>query len=251
MKIYIIYKHTILKTNKSYIGFTTLTMEERLLKHVQNSLDGITTKFYNAFRKYCFYEGVYVADSIKSEMLTTCSSQKDAYDLEEHMINLYDTYKTGYNSIPRGGGGWLIGSLSKEKQKAYFAQLSERSIGNKNPNHSGYTDDEIVDLACVYYKKIGIFGIRQWIMFCKENKYPQSYSKCRFNGEGFQGLMNRMCEKLNVESLQFYKITEEHKKKLSNSNKSSRWLFNTITKEIVKDKNLNKYDFNIWKIGRK
>ena len=108
---YLIYKHTIVNTNKNYIGFTSLTMDKRLEKHILNVECGMKTKFYNAIRKYG-------KDSIISETIDYACTQEEAYDKESFYIEKYDTYKNGYNSTIRGGGGWIIGQLSKEKQKA-------------------------------------------------------------------------------------------------------------------------------------
>lgn len=253
MKIYTIYKHTILKTNKSYIGFTNQTMEKRLSKHIQNASDGISTKFYNAFRKYCFYNGVYNKDSISSEILCTCKNQEMAYELEEKMIKLHNSYEIGYNSTPKGGGGWIVGYLTKDKQDEYIEKRKKITSGENNPNHSGYTDEDIVDFACKYYKNKGIFVKRKWRLFCKQKGYPQTYSKCRFKGEGFSGLINLMCEKLNVKNLKTYIKTENHKKKLSNANKKNRWICNIKTLETkqIKGKDYYKYDHNVWTLGKR
>ncbi|MFM2394359.1 MAG: hypothetical protein RLZZ546_2341, partial [Bacteroidota bacterium] len=46
MSPFLIYKITICKTNKSYIGYSSLTIEDRFHKHYTNMLYGIKNKFY-------------------------------------------------------------------------------------------------------------------------------------------------------------------------------------------------------------
>ena len=48
---YIVYKHTF-ENNKSYIGYTSLSISKRLNKHMQNAQSGHDTNFYRAIRKY-------------------------------------------------------------------------------------------------------------------------------------------------------------------------------------------------------
>ena len=67
---YIVYKHTF-KNNKSYIGYTSLSISKRLNKHIQNAQSGHDTKFYRAIRKY----GI---SQIKSNVLCECISREEA-----------------------------------------------------------------------------------------------------------------------------------------------------------------------------
>lgn len=242
MKKYIIYKHTIMNTRKSYIGFTSLTMEKRLSKHLKNAQSGISNKFYNALNKY----GI---ESIKSEILVECYNQEEAMDFEEYYIKKYNTYKKGYNSTPRGGGGWIIASLSIDKQIQYLKKRSDVTTGSKNPNYSGYTDDQIVEGGAKFYIENGeIFNIRKWYLYCDKYGYPKSFSKCRFNGEGLNGFKKRICEYLKIDNLNKYTITEDHKKKISISISKRCWITNGVeTKTILKD-DLSKYPN--WYIGR-
>lgn len=242
MRKYIIYKHTIMVTQKSYIGFTSLTMEKRLHKHFLNAQSGIYTKFYNALNKYGM-------DSIKSEVLSECYDQDEAIDLEEFYIKKYDTYRNGYNSTSRGGGGWIIGNLSIEKQIEYLKKRSDVTTGSKNPNYSGYTDDQIVEGGAKFYIENGeIFNISKWYLYCDEYGYPKTFSKFRFNGEGIIGFKKRICDYLKIDNLNKYTKTDEHRKNISISISKKCWITNGIdTKSILKD-DLEKYPN--WYIGR-
>jgi hypothetical protein len=61
--------HTFKETNKSYIGYTGLTLSKRLHKHVTNSQAGHNTHFYKAIRKYGL-------KSIVSKIIFECNSNE-------------------------------------------------------------------------------------------------------------------------------------------------------------------------------
>ena len=241
---YLIYKHTIINTNKNYIGFTSMTMEKRLHKHFTNADFGITTKFYNALRKYG-------RDSIISEIIDYAETQEEAYDKEAFYIEKYDTYKNGYNSTTRGGGGWIIGQLSKEQQESYLRKRSELNTGDKNPNHSGYSDEDIIKTGAELFRDNDyIFNIRLWQRFAKENGYPMTFSKCRFNGEGMNGFRKRICEYLGIEKMEKYKPTKEHREKLSIQQKEMCWITNGVETKRIYKSDKDKFDSS-WYLGHR
>jgi hypothetical protein len=239
---YTIYKHTIADTDKSYIGFTVLTMEKRLQKHFTNAECGIKTKFYNAIIKYG-------RESIISEILDYAESQKEAYEKEAFYIEKEDTYKNGYNSTKKGGGGWIIGQLSLEKQKLYFEKRSDVTKGNRNPNHSGYSDDDIIKFAAEVFKQNDyVFNIKIWYEHAKKNGYPMTFSKCRFDGYGMMGFKRLICEYLQIDELKKYKPSDEHRKKLSENQKEMCWITNG--NETLRIYKKDKFKYEGWEIGR-
>lgn len=244
MKKYLIYKHTIKHTGKSYIGFTSSTLEKRLIKHLQNANSGIKSKFYNALNKYG-------PDSLESEVIAYCEAETEALDLEEHYINYYDTYRNGYNSTKRGGGGWIIGQLSLEAQESYWEKRKLLTTGEKNPRFSGYTDQEIAEAGARFYlENNNIFNISGWFKYSKDNgNFPKTFSKCRFNGEGFEGFKKAICTFLGVDKLNYYKKTEEHNKKIAESQKNLVWINNGKKHLRIKKQEINNYDPEIWKRG--
>jgi hypothetical protein len=234
--IYTIYKHTILKTNKSYIGFTSTTMEKRLHKHLLNAEYGIKTKFYNALRKYS-------KESISSEILCYSFTEEESINMESFYIKLFDTYKNGYNSTIKGGGGWIIGQLSKEKQESYFKKRSELTKSYKNPNYSGFTDYDIIKAGSELFKNNGyVFNISIWYKFAKENGYPMSFSKCRFDGLGISEFKKRMCQYLGISEFVKYKPTKEHRDKLSTSQKEMCWITNGLESKRIYKYQIDEYD---------
>jgi len=97
--MYIVYKLTS-PSNKSYIGVTTRTFEQRLNEHTKRAYldknDHIW--FYQAIRKY----GI---DNFTIEILRNdITDKKVLEDTEIFYINLYNTYNNGYN-MDRGGRG--------------------------------------------------------------------------------------------------------------------------------------------------
>jgi hypothetical protein len=229
---YIIYKITIPDTNKSYIGYTSKTLDERLSKHIQNVEDGIKSKHYNALRKYG-------CDNLIKEIIATANTHEAIKQLECYYIKKYDTYKNGYNSTKGGDGGWIIDQLSQEQQSLYWKKRSELTSGLNNPNSCGLTDDEIIDYGIKYYLQNEIFTIRSWYMFAKENNLPQSFSKNRFGGEGFKGFKKKIAEKLNIPFLESYKRSEEHKAKLSKASSIQKWYNNGVEDIRLTAKNLH------------
>jgi group I intron endonuclease len=100
--MYTLYKHINTITGKSYIGFTSFTMEERWRQHIKLATVPFrrskkTVKFWNAIRKY----GV---DCWKHEVLTMCETAEEARNMERRLIAEENTLVAGYNSTAGGDG---------------------------------------------------------------------------------------------------------------------------------------------------
>lgn len=108
----IIYKHTCIVNDKSYIGFTTRDIETRWCEHVKLSMLGSKFHFHNAIRKYG-------EANFTHEILVEIvgEDEKEMYKLEQEYIKKYDTYNKGYNSTKGGEGclGLLVNEETKEK----------------------------------------------------------------------------------------------------------------------------------------
>jgi len=218
-------------------------MEKRLHKHILNASSGIKNKFYNAINKY-------KVDSIYSEILGYTETQDEAIEKEAFFIEKFDTYKNGYNSTIKGGGGWIIGQLSEEKQKAYFEKRSILNTSDKNPNHSGFTDEEIVIAgAKCYSENNNIFNIKKWYIYCEHFGYPKTFSKCRFGGRSYNGFRESIAKYLGIDKLNNYIKTIEHNKKLSEKNKNKCWITNGFDTICINKTDINNYDSS-WKKGR-
>lgn len=92
---YLIYRHTSKTSGKSYIGYTSKTIEKRLQGHLYDVKHGSTYAFHNALRKYG-------KDDFISEILYICYSKDDAANAEIMLIETYNTYRDGYNETAGG-----------------------------------------------------------------------------------------------------------------------------------------------------
>lgn len=123
MKQGTIYKVTNIINNKSYIGQTT-RFNRRKMEHIRSSNKSIykdyNWPFHKAIRKYGdtnFVWDIIYSGSCNSDLLN---------ELEMLFIDLYETYKKGYNA--NYGGGSNRGCIRSEETKK---KLSEINKGKK------------------------------------------------------------------------------------------------------------------------
>lgn len=125
--MYYIYKHTL--NNKSYIGYTSKTIEERLNEHIANAERGRLYHFQCAIRKYG-----------KENIVTECLEVIDTNDKtlaserEKYWIAYYDTVNNGYNMTEGGTGGntWRNNPNKEETSR----KLSAVWAGRKHTEES-------------------------------------------------------------------------------------------------------------------
>jgi len=92
----VIYKITNIKTDQHYVGKTTKTMEQRLQRHIRESIkENSQTHLHRAMRKYG-------AEHFSIELLEAVS---DASKLDEREIHWISTIKPHYNMTSGGEGG--------------------------------------------------------------------------------------------------------------------------------------------------
>jgi group I intron endonuclease len=114
-----LYKITNLQNNKSYIGWTGRTVEDRWQRHQKDALTyRDNRKFYNAIRKY----GV---ESWKVETLVEVATIDEAKQKEIELIERYDSYYQGYNATKGGDGNNGI-IMSEESNLARSRALKGR-----------------------------------------------------------------------------------------------------------------------------
>jgi hypothetical protein len=247
IKEYKIYKIENIMNNKVYIGYTSLSINKRLHKHYTNSLYGKKSKLYDSIRK----NGI--SNFKISEMFST-TSKEEVLDMEIKLIEKYDSFRNGYNMTLGGDGGDCTLYMDDDQIKNYKKKLSACNSGFNNNRFSGYTDDEIIDFGVECYLDNKNWIQSHWIKnYCCKYNIPKNYSKFRFNGEGWVGLKKRILDKLismgyNIENLK-YKVTDEHKKNLSNLYKGKKWYHND---KLRKNKQLSEEQINEdWKLGIK
>lgn len=196
MKNYIIYEHKFKTSTKSYIGYTSLSIFERLHKHYVNAMSGLNTKFYRAIRKY----GI---SDIESNILFLTNDLNIAKEKEKEFIQIKDTFKNGYNMTLGGDGGDCTLYMTEKQKKAYFDKKKINATGINNPKYSGYTDEEIVLKAVDYFLENKKITRLAWFKFCKDRGYPVNYSKFRFNGKKYNGFIENLKIKLKELNITF------------------------------------------------
>lgn len=144
--MFLIYKHTF-NNGKSYIGYTSKTLEKRLEEHISAANNGSTTKFHKAIRKYG-------SDTITSEcLIDSIETKEQAKLLEIESIEKYNTFgrnSNGYNMTKGGDGNSLFGEENgmygkthSNKTKEKLSLLASNRTGEKNGMHkSNRTDEE-------------------------------------------------------------------------------------------------------------
>jgi len=116
--MYIIYMHTCTITNKSYIGLTKYTIEERFEGHVKSS-EKPKFHFHRAIKKYG-------RDSFVSEILESGIDTLDkANEREQFFISKYDTFHNGYN-MTIGGDTLYSSTKGKTYEEIYGEELARK-----------------------------------------------------------------------------------------------------------------------------
>jgi len=246
-KEYKVYKIENIMNNKVYIGYTSLSINERLHKHYTNTLYGMKSKLYDSIRK----NGI---TNFRLCELHRTSDLSESLNMEKFYIDKYNSFKNGYNMTLGGDGGNCTLYMNDVELSEYKSKLSGCNSGKNNNTYSGFTDEEIVEYGVKCYLDNNNWIQSHWIKdYCEKYNLPKSYSKFRFSGEGFRGLKNRILLKLNgmglkLESLK-YKPTDKHRNNLSKLYSGKKWYHND---KIKKNKQLSEEQVsNDWILGRK
>lgn len=96
MRTYYIYKATNKINGKSYIG-QTVDYKSRVWQHMR-CYEKEDCKFHDAIKEFG-------SDNFDWEVLETCNGKEKANDLERKYIELFNSYRNGYNDNKGGVGG--------------------------------------------------------------------------------------------------------------------------------------------------
>lgn len=96
MRTYYIYKATNKINKKSYIG-QTVDFRSRVWQHMR-CYEKEDCLFHKAIEEYGY-------ENFEWQVLESCCDKSRAIELEKHYIELYDTYRNGYNENKGGVGG--------------------------------------------------------------------------------------------------------------------------------------------------
>ena len=117
---FLVYKHTCVITNKSYIGYTSKSMEKRWEEHLMSAANGRCWKFSIAICEH----GI---DDWEHTVLGYFETKENAANYEIEMITKYNTYHNGYNSSPGGfGGSTFKGGKHTPQSLAHFKEAQNR-----------------------------------------------------------------------------------------------------------------------------
>jgi group I intron endonuclease len=114
----IVYKAVNKISNKTYVGITTKTLEERIFAHI-NKANREKSYFQTALKKYG-------RDSFEFSIIDSANTKEELFEKERQWIEKLDTLKNGYN-LTIGGGG--ITDMTKEIRD----KISKSKSGKPNP----------------------------------------------------------------------------------------------------------------------
>lgn len=192
----IIYKVLNIINNKSYVGQTRKTLDQRRIGH-KTHVNRYKHHFYLAIRKYSW-------ENFKWSVLEQDVPIKDLNDREIYWIQKLDTFKNGYNSTS-GGGQSVV--LSEEVKKKISSSLKGHQHSNKSKkkmsvSHTGkkYSQKRI-DKVSQDWKITTPAGkvitIRNLRKFCRENNLlPSKMSEVAASKSSHH--KNYRCEKINI-----------------------------------------------------
>lgn len=147
-----IYKFTNKQNGKSYIG-QSVDISQRIKDHEQRAFNNYPSNkeyeksFYRALRKY----GI---NNFDFEILELCDKNK-LNEREKYYIELYDSYKNGYNET-LGGDNVVPPHDSEEHWHAKLSESEVIDIRNRYANHE--LKDDVYSL---YSDKIGKSGFNK------------------------------------------------------------------------------------------
>jgi hypothetical protein len=141
-------------------------------------------------------------------------------------------------------------STGRKMSKDELTNHRKLRTGKKNPNANPITDDEIVAHGISFLNQSnGVWCKKDWIAYCKDNNIPITYTSMRFNGTGYNGLVDIIKNSVPI----FRKINKKdyaHKIQKTNLEKKKHWYYNS---DIKQTKLLTEADaaHNGWTLGRK
>lgn len=230
-------------TGKKYVGITSVGLSNRFHKHYTNAIHGIDTYFYRSIRLY----GI---GKFSIKRVDVSDSWEEAYASEKYHIQRENTLVPhGYNITNGGSGGGVINCLPEDKLIKYLKYRKVASTKENNGNYSGYSDEDLITVACNYFNELGyIGGPRVWINFAKENGYPQTFSKNRFGGS-YSKFIELVQHRTHLPILK-NKKTQNHIEKIRKRMKGSKWVNNGTHAIQIHDGEVQSYIDNGYTLGR-
>ena len=202
-----IYKIENINNNKCYIGWTSKSVDFRWSEHKSDAIKiRDNRKFYNAIRKY----GV---DSWNVTTLCEVNSNEIALKKEIKYIQLYDSYRNGYNATLGGDGnnGIIMSEESNIKRSEKLKGIKKPKGFNVGRIHSDETKDKI--------SKSHIGKKKPWVKWSEEQILKRAMTRRSLTKEQYDLMI-----KLRGEGM----ITKEIAKIINTSNDIvKKWMHKT------------------------
>lgn len=223
----IIYCHTNKINNKKYIGQTISTIALRSKKGFGYTLDGnqpTHTKFANAINKYGW-------DNFEHEILKTVEANtkeeliEKLNELEIFYINLFDTFKNGYNCDLGGKNKNCSDKTKKKLSQAHKGKkLSEKTKQKLSESHKGrFTINNGIQVKHVFIEDYLNYINEGWLdgaLPCTEEKKQKLHNANINKKLSFETREKMSKGHLGKKSwINGLHHTEETKRKISQANK--------------------------------
>lgn len=259
-----IYKITCLVTNKVYIGQTSETLDKRFKRHIRIALSGSGYYLHSAIRKYGPEN--FVIEELGSFVAENKQELKVILDeAEKDFIKKFDSFEKGYN-LTMGGEGGLGRSLTEEtKEKIAKAHLgkkmSESHLRNLRKAMANLSEES---RAILRNNKLGTHATEE-----TKEKLRKSHLGKKLSEETRRKLSEskkgRIPSKNTLEAARKYhlgkpmpdnvkealykankgrKLSEEHKRKISEGNKGKKNPLSEATKEKIRQAHLGKRGYH-------
>lgn len=249
MTIYSIYKITNLINNKTYIGYTSKSIESRLYMHRASSKSGRDDhiKLYRAFKKYG--DNNFIIECIFQ------SKDKNylVKEMEQFFINEYNSMndRFGYNMCVGGQGGNIKSkeallrdsirysgennpmNIIKRQEPDRYKQLCDKRDAQRNERYSSGTDVRKIKVYVIRHLGIDFYikEARNLQLFCKLHKIPNPINSRK----------HRKLQKSFIKHIT-YKVMAKDKANINYKNyiKDQSLFINNVV-EITEEKLIYKY----------
>lgn len=164
----IIYKHTCIISNKSYIGKTKRSIEQRFFEHISSSKKDKEkyTHFEYALRKYSKenFISVILEENIPPELIN---------EREKYWIDYYKTFTFGYNMTEGGDGGAFYREKNGMFGKSHSKEAKEK-IGKSSKIANSGENSYRTRTINIYnqFGKLQYISTGSFKKFCYENNLP-------------------------------------------------------------------------------
>lgn len=142
MDTFVVYCHTCLVTGKSYIGWTSKTLDERWKKHVTNARSKSQYRFHRAIRKY----GI---ETWRHITLASVISEQEAKRLEQRWIKRCRTFDPAFGYNSSYGGESCVPTLETREKLSVSQRLryqdpeERRKVGQRTVPTSDVTREKL------------------------------------------------------------------------------------------------------------